>query len=245
MILELKNVESSYGLSQILFGVDLEVQQGEVCCLLGRNGVGKSTTIKTIMGLVKPKSGSIRFEGNDIAGKEPFFINRAGIAYVPQGRQVFPTLTVKENIIFGERVPKSRKEGKASKAATANMGGIWTLERIYGLFPRLKERESFMGNRLSGGEQQMMVIARALMQNPRLLLLDEICEGLAPIVVNELGGVIRELAKQGVSILLVEQSAKFALEVSKRCYIMEKGVIVHRDETASISDEVFRKYMGT
>lgn len=232
MILELKNVESSYGLSRILFGVDIEVEEGEVCCLLGRNGVGKSTTIKTIIGLVKPNKGSIKFEQKNIAGKEPFAINRAGIAYVPQGRQVFPTLTVKENIIFGARIPKEMKNP-------------WTLERVYRLFPRLKERENFMGNRLSGGEQQMMVIARALMQNPKLLLLDEICEGLAPMVVSELGEVIKELARQGVSILLVEQSAKFALEVSKRCYIMEKGVIVHRDNTADIGDDVFRKYMGT
>ena len=244
MILQLKNVESAYGLSQILFGVNLEVREGEVCCLLGRNGVGKSTTIKTIMGQVKPKSGEILFEGQNIAGRESFAINRMGVSYVPQGRMVFPTLTVKENVIFGERIP----------AGTENP---WTLERIYQLFPRLKERENFMGNRISGGEQQMMVIARALMQNPKVpllmatlkrpkvLLLDEICEGLAPLVVKELGGVIRRLAEEGVSILLVEQSAKFAIDVSDRCYIMEKGVVVHEDKTADISDEVFRRYMGT
>ena len=232
MILQLKNVESAYGLSQILFGVNLEVREGEVCCLLGRNGVGKSTTIKTIMGQVKPKSGEILYEGQKIAGSEPFPINRMGVSYVPQGRMVFPTLTVKENVIFGERIP----------AGTENP---WTLERIYQLFPRLKERENFMGNRISGGEQQMMVIARALMQNPKVLLLDEICEGLAPLVVKELGGVIRRLAEEGVSVLLVEQSAKFAIDVSDRCYIMEKGVVVHEDKTADISDEVFRRYMGT
>ena len=232
MILELRNVESSYGLSQILFGVNLEVREGEVCCLLGRNGVGKSTTIKTIMGQVKPGKGDIVFDGRSIAGQEPYAINRLGIAYVPQGRMVFPTLTVRENVIFGERIPEGTENP-------------WTLERVYKLFPRLKERESFMGNRVSGGEQQMMVIARALMQNPRLLLLDEICEGLAPLVVRELGGVIRELARQGVSILLVEQSAKFAMDVSDRCYLMEKGAIVYENETAQISDEVFRRYMGT
>ena len=232
MILQLKNVESAYGLSQILFGVNLEVREGEVCCLLGRNGVGKSTTIKTIMGQVKPKSGEILFEGQNIAGRESFAINRMGVSYVPQGRMVFPTLTVKENVIFGERIP----------AGTENP---WTLERIYQLFPRLKERENFMGNRISGGEQQMMVIARALMQNPKVLLLDEICEGLAPLVVKELGGVIRRLAEEGVSVLLVEQSAKFAIDVRDRCYIMEKGVVVHEDKTADISDEVFRRYMGT
>ena len=223
MILQLKNVESAYGLSQILFGVNLEVREGEVCCLLGRNGVGKSTTIKTIMVQVKPKSGEILFEGQNIAGRESFAINRMGVSYVPQGRMVFPTLTVKENVIENP----------------------WILERIYQLFPRLKERENFMGNRISGGEQQMMVIARALMQNPKVLLLDEICEGLAPLVVKELGGVIRRLAEEGVSVLLVEQSAKFAIDVSDRCYIMEKGVVVHEDKTADISDEVFRRYMGT
>lgn len=232
MILELRNVESSYGLSQILFGVNLEVREGEVCCLLGRNGVGKSTTIKTIMGQVKPGKGDIVFDGRSIAGQEPYAINRLGIAYVPQGRMVFPTLTVRENVIFGERIPEGTENP-------------WTLERVYKLFPRLRERESFMGNRVSGGEQQMMVIARALMQNPKLLLLDEICEGLAPLVVKELGGVIRELARQGVSILLVEQSAKFAMDVSDRCYLMEKGAIVYENETAQISDEVFRRYMGT
>lgn len=232
MILELRNVESSYGLSQILFGVNLEVREGEVCCLLGRNGVGKSTTIKTIMGQVKPGKGDIVFDGRSIAGQEPYAINRLGIAYVPQGRMVFPTLTVRENVIFGERIPEGTENP-------------WTLERVYKLFPRLRERESFMGNRVSGGEQQMMVIARALMQNPKLLLLDEICEGLAPLVVRELGGVIRELARQGVSILLVEQSAKFAMDVSDRCYLMEKGAIVYENETAQISDEVFRRYMGT
>lgn len=232
MILELKAVESAYGLSQILFGVDISVQEGEVTCLLGRNGVGKSTTIKTIMGLVKPKGGSIRFCGREIGGLAPYQINKQGIAYVPQGRQVFPTLTVRENILFGERISKNEKN-------------TWTLDRIYALFPHLKERQDFMGNRLSGGEQQMMVIARALMQNPQLLLLDEICEGLAPIVVQELGEIIRELGRQGVSILLVEQSAKFALDVSSRCFIMEKGAIVHSDATQSITSEVFRKYLGT
>lgn len=232
MILELNDVESAYGMSQILFGVNLAVQENAVTCLLGRNGVGKSTTIKTIMGLVKLTSGSIKFCGQEIGKKEPYTINKLGIAYVPQGRQVFPTLTVRENIIFGERIPKGTQNP-------------WTLDRIYELFPRLKERQTFMGNRLSGGEQQMMVIARALMQNPRLLMLDEICEGLAPIVVQELGEVIRELSHQGVSIFLVEQSTKFALDVSDRCYIMEKGAIVHQDDTSAIPEEIFLKYLGT
>ncbi len=232
MILELNDVESAYGMSQILFGVNLTVQENAVTCLLGRNGVGKSTTIKTIMGLVKLTSGSIKFCGQEIGKKEPYNINKLGIAYVPQGRQVFPTLTVRENIIFGERIPKGTQNP-------------WTLDRIYELFPRLKERQTFMGNRLSGGEQQMMVIARALMQNPRLLLLDEICEGLAPIVVQELGEVIRELSHQGVSIFLIEQSTKFALDVSDRCYIMEKGAIVHQDDTSAIPEEIFLKYLGT
>ena len=138
MILELKNVESAYGLSQILFGVNLTVEQGRISCLLGRNGVGKSTTIKTIMGILKPIAGKVIFMGEDIGGMDSYKINRMGIAYVPQGRQVFPNLTVKENIIFGERIPKDSVNP-------------WTLERIYELFPRMKEREGFMGNRISGG----------------------------------------------------------------------------------------------
>ena len=232
MILQLQDIKAAYGLSQILFGVSLNVSDNKTSCLLGRNGVGKSTTIKTVMGVLKPTSGSINFMGKEIGGLEPYQINKAGIAYVPQGRQVFPTLTVKENIIFGAHVPKDVKNP-------------WTLERIYELFPRMKEREDFMGNRISGGEQQMMVIARALMQNPKLLLLDEICEGLAPIVVKELAEVIRSLSKQGVAILLVEQSAKFAMEVSDYCYIMEKGVIVHEEETKAITEETMKKYLGT
>lgn len=233
MILQLENLEAAYGMSQVLFGVNLNVREQQVTCLLGRNGVGKSTTIKTIMGVLRPKMGSVRYREQEIGGMAPNKINQLGIAYVPQGRQVFPTLTVRENIIFGERKPK----GDRAK--------IWTLDDIYQLFPRLRERQDFMGDRISGGEQQMMVIARALMQNPDLLLLDEICEGLAPIVVQELAAVIPELCRQGVSVLLVEQSAKFALEVSSFCCIMEKGAVVYGDETKNISDEVFRKYMGT
>lgn len=233
MILQLENLEAAYGMSQVLFGVNLEVKEQQVTCLLGRNGVGKSTTIKTIMGVLRPKSGSIKYKDAEIGGMAPNKINRLGVAYVPQGRQVFPTLTVRENIIFGERKPK----GDRAK--------VWTLDDIYQLFPRLRERQNFMGDRISGGEQQMMVIARALMQNPDLLLLDEICEGLAPIVVQELAAVIPELCRQGVSVLLVEQSAKFALEVSSSCYIMEKGAVVYSDETQNISDEIFKKYMGT
>ena len=167
MILQLENLEAAYGMSQVLFGVNLDVREKQVTCLLGRNGVGKSTTIKTIMGVLKPRAGNIRYKGTEIGGMVPNKINRLGVAYVPQGRQVFPTLTVRENIIFGERKPKEKRTK------------VWTLDEIYELFPRLKERQNFMGDRISGGEQQMMVIARALMQNPDLLLLDEICEGLA------------------------------------------------------------------
>lgn len=233
MILQLQDLEAAYGMSQVLFGVNLKVRENQVTCLLGRNGVGKSTTIKSIMGLLKPKSGSIMYKNQEIGGAAPNKINRLGVAYVPQGRQVFPTLTVRENIIFGERKPKDSR------------AKVWTLEEIYQLFPRLKERQNFMGDRISGGEQQMMVIARALMQNPDLLLLDEICEGLAPIVVQELAEIIPELCRQGVSVLLVEQSAKFALDVSSYCYIMEKGAVSYENETKNISHEIFKKYMGT
>jgi branched-chain amino acid transport system ATP-binding protein len=182
--------------------------------------------------LLRVKAGKVVFCGKETKNMPPNKINNLGISYVPQGRQIFSTLTVKENIIFGERIPQ-------------NIRNPWTLDRVYELFPRLKERQHHMGNRLSGGEQQMLAIARALMQNPKLLLLDEICEGLAPIVVQELSEVIQELGRKGVSILLVEQSSKFALGVSSQCYIMEKGIVVHQAESKDITDKTIRKYLGT
>ena len=235
-ILRMENVNAFYGESQILFNLNLEVPQSDSVCILGRNGVGKSTTMKTIMGQMNPKehnrvTGSMKYQGQELVGMPSHRIAQAGIAYVPQGRHIFPTLSVKENLIIAE------KKG---------VGGSqeWTMERIYDLFPRLKERENFKGGRLSGGEQQMLTVARGLMQNPKLLLLDEITEGLTPIVVDELGTVINTLRKNGVTILLAEQNVKFALAVSSQTYIMEKGTIVYHNATATIPSEIFTKYLG-
>ena len=205
-------------------------------CILGRNGVGKSTTMKSIMGQLNPKAhsrvtGSMKYLDRELVGLPSYQVSRAGIAYVPQGRHIFPTLTTKENLLIAER---NGTDGKKE----------WTIERIYELFPRLKERENFKGGRLSGGEQQMLTVARGLMQNPDLLLLDEITEGLAPIVVEELGSVINELRKNGVTILLAEQNVNFALAVSNDCYIIEKGKVVYHGATKETPKDVFSRYLG-
>jgi branched-chain amino acid transport system ATP-binding protein len=231
VILEIENLTASYGVSQILFGINLNVDQGETICVIGRNGVGKSTTLKTIMGNLKPMSGSIKFKDAPIGGKPPHKICQMGISYIPQGRHIFPNLTTKENLLISIR--------KGDNAQTQ-----WTIDKIYQLFPVLKKRESSPGGRLSGGEQQMLTIARGLMQNPRLLLMDEICEGLAPIIVNELKEIIQELGKSGVSILLAEQNIKFAMAVSSRSYILEKGQVVFAGKSDSIPRDVILKYLG-
>lgn len=236
MILQLNGVNAFYGASQILFGVNVEVEEADSVCVLGRNGVGKSTMMKSIVGNLNPKeksliTGGIRYCGDELVGLPAYRIARKGIAYVPQGRHIFPTLTTRENLMMAER--------RAQAGENA-----WNLERVYGLFPRLKERESFLGGRLSGGEQQMLTIARGLMQNPRLLLLDEITEGLAPIVVKELGEIIASLRRQNVTILLAEQNVNFALSASRKCYIMEKGHIAYSGLTAEIPKEVLNQYLG-
>lgn len=236
MILELNDVNAYYKDSHILFGMDFKVEEGETVCLLGRNGVGKTTTLKAVMGMLNPKAkcsttGSIKFKGQEICGKQVYNIARMGIGYVPQGRHIFSKLTVLENLEIAEQKNKNRKTE-------------WTKERIFELFPRLKERLKFNGTSLSGGEQQMLAIARGLLQNPDLLLLDEITEGLAPIIVEELVGIIDELRKQKVTILIAEQNVKFAVKVSNRCCIVEKGVVVHSDRTDAISQDIFTKYLG-
>lgn len=237
MILQLENVNSYYDKSHILFDMNLEVEEGHSVCLLGRNGVGKSTTMKSIMGLLNPKNhavteGKIMFGGQNICGLPSHRIAQAGIAYVPQGRHIFPTLTTKENLLIAE---KAGVDGKKE----------WDLERIYSLFPRLKEREKSMGGKLSGGEQQMLAVARGLMQNPKLMLLDEITEGLAPIIVQQLAEIVQELIRQKVTILIAEQSIKFALSVSEDCYILEKGSVVHHEPTSELTQETIQKYLGT
>lgn len=236
MILELKDVNSYYGNSHILFNMNLSVEEGQSVCILGRNGVGKSTTLKSIIGLLSAKNhasvtGSILFNGVDIVKKPAYKISRMGIGYVPQGRLIFPTLTTKENLqIASKPGPDGTK--------------YWTIEKIYELFPSLKSRENIKGNRLSGGEQQMLAIARGLMQNPKLLLLDEITEGLAPIVVNELVDVVKKLREYGVSVLVAEQNIAFAMQVSEYCYIIEKGSVVYSDKTENIDKAVIDQYLG-
>jgi branched-chain amino acid transport system ATP-binding protein len=236
-VLELKNISAYYDKSHILFDVNLKLEQGHSVCILGRNGVGKSTTMKTIIGMMNSKNhakagGEILLDGENILGLMPYKIARRGIGYVPQGRHVFPTLTTKENLLIARR-----------KGVDGNE--YWTMERIYELFPKLKERETSMAGKLSGGEQQMLAVARGLMQNPKLLLLDEITEGLAPIIVKQLEEIVSELIRRGVSVLVAEQSVKFALSVSEDCYILEKGAVIHHEPTGNLSNENIRRFLGT
>jgi branched-chain amino acid transport system ATP-binding protein len=232
MILDINQLTSFYGASQVLFNVSLQVNTSEAVCIIGRNGVGKSTTLKTIAGVVKPRTGTINFNGTSIGGLRTYQISRLGLAYVPQGRCIFPNLTTRENLLLSERKNK-------------NPGTGWNLDKIHKLFPILKTRENSMGGRLSGGEQQMLTIARGLMQNPKLILLDEICEGLAPIIVKELEDIIQELRNSGVAILIAEQNVKFALAVSSRCYILEKGQVMYNGISSDIPKDILLKYLGT
>jgi len=231
--LELTDVSTHYGTSHILFGVSLNVNPGEVVCLLGRNGAGKTTTIKTIMGLARASGGSITFDGTDLIGRQPYEIARLGVGYAPDERLIFPDLTVRENI-----------ELAVKKGRNAN-GEAWTVERVYELFPKLAELDGNLGGYLSGGEQQMLTIGRTLMGNPSLLLLDEPVEGIAPIVVQELGRQIRHLKSIGLTILFSEQNLKFATDISDRAYVIEKGRIRYHGTIAELEGnaEIQKKYL--
>jgi branched-chain amino acid transport system ATP-binding protein len=211
-MLDVKKIYTSYGLSRVLFGVSLVVQEGEVVSILGRNGVGKTTTLRSIMGLTPPRSGSIEWKGEGIAGKPPYQIARMGIGFVPEDRRIFSDLTVWENL--DTAIKPSRKSGPG-----------WTMDRVFEFFPALGPLRNRRGGFLSGGEQQMLTIARTLMGNPEILLLDEPSEGLAPVVVQHLGEQISKLAEEGMMILLCEQNTTFALELSDRIYILEKGEV--------------------
>jgi branched-chain amino acid transport system ATP-binding protein len=213
-MLTLLGLNTHYGASHILQGVDLELPKGRIAGLLGRNGVGKTTTVKTIMGLVAPSAGSVALDGRVITAWPPHRIARAGVAYVPEGRLIFPDLTVIENIKVAERSP--------AKA--------WPIPRLLELFPSLRERQANRGSQLSGGEQQMLAVARALVSDPKVLLLDEPSQGLAPLVVRELAQVIRHLRDQGVTILLIEQNMKLAEAIADELHIMVKGRIVYSAE---------------
>ncbi len=230
-MLEVKEIHTYYGDSHVLQGVSLEVKKGEVVCLLGRNGAGKSTTMKSIMGLVPPRRGHIFFMGEETTGLPPYRMVKKGMAYVPEDRRVFPDLTVEENLEVAH--------------IAARRKGMWSVEGILEVFPMLDRLRHRKAGHLSGGEQQLLVIARALMANPSMLLLDEPCEGLAPIIVEELEKVILEI-RQEVTILLAEQNAPFALRVSHRGYVIEKGQIKFQGTTQELlaNEEVQSRYLA-
>jgi branched-chain amino acid transport system ATP-binding protein len=230
-MLELENVNAYYGDSHILHGVSLSVREGEIVCLLGRNGAGKTTTILTVMGYLQPRPGRIRYRDRDIVGLPPYAVARLGFGFVPQERGIFPSLTVRENLtVF------ARAGGK----------GFWTLQRIFDLFPVLRARERNLGFQLSGGEQQMLSIARALMLNPAMLLLDEPSEGLAPMIVQQIIEVLARLKQEGLAILLVEQSLRTAFAVGDRHHVMNKGEICFTGSAAELegNDFVLRNYLS-
>lgn len=234
-MLEVKGVHSYYGKSHILHGVSLELKQGELVCLLGRNGVGKSTTLKSIMGVVRPAAGSIKFCGQELCGKEPYRIARLGVGYVPEDRRIFRSLTVHENLLMG--IKNGRKQ--------AGEGASWSVERVYQMFPRLEERKNSKGGHLSGGEQQMLTVVRTLMGNPSLILVDEPTEGLAPMIVKDVLEMLVAVRQAGVTILMVEQNFNAAIKVSDRFYIMSKGTIVfsgNQDELIK-AEEVRKNYL--
>jgi branched-chain amino acid transport system ATP-binding protein len=215
VILDVRDIHTAYGLSRVLFGISLSVEAGECVCLLGRNGVGKTTTMRSIMGLTPPQSGRIFWDGRDITGWAPYRVSRAGIGFVPEDRRVFGDLTVWENLDVARRAPRRPAEGASA----------WTIERVFDLFPKLGELATRHGGLLSGGEQQMLTIARTLMGNPLLLLLDEPSEGLAPLVVWHLLEQITRLKREGLTILLAEQNVEFSLALADRVYVVEKGAI--------------------
>ena len=229
-MLEVTNLDARYGRAQILNGVSLSLGQNEVVAVLGRNGAGKSTTMKSIMGMVRQKTGQITYDGQSILGKPSHTICRAGVGYVPEERRIFRELTVEENLEVGRR----------DKRADAPE---WTLEHLFDLFPNLKERRKNLGKQLSGGEQQMLTIARTLMGNPKMVLLDEPSEGIAPVIVEQMANVIAELKREGLSVLISEQNLHFARLVSDRAYIIEKGSVcydgtfAHLDQNPDISNK--------
>ena len=232
-MLELKNVETAYGQSQVLFGVDLQVNDGEVVTLLGRNGMGKTTTIHSIMGLVKARSGEIIFEGNHVREWPAYRVARGGMGLVPEGRQIFPNLSVVENLV-------------ATASNRLKNLNPWTLDRVFELFPRLPDRAQNMGNQLSGGEQQMLAIGRALMTNPKLLILDEATEGLAPLIRMEIWECLKGLKSSGQSILVVDKNIEALTRFADRHNIIEKGRVVWTGDSKLLSTkkEIQHRYLG-
>jgi branched-chain amino acid transport system ATP-binding protein len=233
MELTIENINTFYGLSHILFDVSLHVDQGEVVVLLGRNGAGKTTTMLSIMGINPPKTGTVTYKGKDITSLAPYKVARSGIGFVPEDRRIFPDITVLGNLDVGRKSSKS-KDNK------------WTLERIYQLFPVLKDFSNRHGGTLSGGEQQMLTIARSLMGNPDFLLLDEPSEGLAPLIVKVLGEFIEVIKKEGMTVLLSEQNTKFALKHADRAYIVDNGSIKFEGSIADLekNEEIKKRYLA-
>jgi len=233
VLLEIKDINTFYEQSHILQGVSLNVDHGEIVCLLGRNGVGKSTTLKSIIGLVKPRSGEVLFKGQDVAGMPPHVIAKMGVGYVPEDRRIFPTLTLRENLLMGIK-PGQEKNGDG-----------WTIEKVYKYFPALQARDKQKGGHLSGGEQQMLTIARTLMGNPEILLIDEPTEGLAPKIVETVEQVIQDIHQHNIPILLVEQNMRVALRLAGRIYVISKGKIVFKGTSQELKEanEVRQKYL--
>ena len=232
-MLKVRNLTARYGTSQVLFGMDFEAARGECITLIGRNGMGKSTTVRSLLGMLRTHEGMVEFDGAAIGDWPSYRIAQAGIGLVPEMRQIFPTLTVRENLVATRRAP-------------AKGAAEWTLERVYALFPRLKERRTQTGGTMSGGEQQMLAIARALMARPRVLLLDEPSMGLAPMIVQQIFSIITEINQQGTTVLLVEQNAQQALQRANRAYVLETGRIVRADAAnVLLGDESVRAaYLG-
>lgn len=233
-LLKISNLHAGYGRAQVLFGVDLSISAGEVVTLLGRNGMGRSTTIKCVFGLLRPTNGLIEFQGERVESLQSFQIARKGLGLVPEGRQVFPNLTVQENLIATAR------DNKVSQLKP------WTLERVYLFFPRLFERKNNLGSQLSGGEQQMLAIGRALMTNPSLMVLDEATEGLAPLIRAEIWNALAELKSEGLSLIVIDKNLNQLLELADRHFVMEKGKVVWSGNTYDLkaNSQIVHEYLG-
>ncbi|HET7681816.1 MAG TPA: ABC transporter ATP-binding protein [Xanthobacteraceae bacterium] len=232
-LLELSEVETRYGLSQVLFGVSLAVGRGEVITLMGRNGMGKTTTVRSIMGLTRAKAGSVRFDGREIRGLASFRVAQLGIGLVPEGRQIFPNLTVRENLV-------------AAAAQRSHGAKPWSLPRVYQLFPQLEALQDRMGIQLSGGEQQMLAVGRALMTHPRLLILDEATEGLAPLIRMEIWRCLAQLKAEGLSILIIDKNVEALIRLADRHYLIERGRIVWSGSSHELAaaPDIQHRYLG-
>ena len=232
-LLQIENLQAAYGSSQVLFGVNLEVYSGTVVSLLGRNGMGKTTTIRSLLGITQASSGRVRFSGQEVQQWPAYRISRLGIGLVPEGRQIFPLLTVRENLL-------------ATAANRHNLSSAWDLQKVYDLFPILQNRRDQLGKSLSGGEQQMLAIGRALMTNPKLLILDEATEGLAPLIRDEIWGVLESLKEQGQSILLIDKNLEQLMRLVDQNFLMERGRIVWEGTSKELrkNPELIRRYLG-